>query len=64
MLLHEAQKFLEVVNKRGKAEAELRRVYLKLCTNKELYLRAYANTKNHYEQYSERNQLHVKNLSS
>ncbi|MCP4373826.1 MAG: hypothetical protein GY797_37855, partial [Deltaproteobacteria bacterium] len=43
MLLHEAQKFLEVVNKRGKAEAELRRVYLKLCTNKELYLRAYAN---------------------
>jgi group II intron reverse transcriptase/maturase len=43
MLLVEAQKFLEVVNKRGKAKKELRRVYSKLCTNKELYLRAYAN---------------------
>lgn len=43
MLLHEAQKYLEVVNKRGKAETELRRVYYNICKNKELYLRAYAN---------------------
>ena len=43
MLLYEAQKYLEVVRKRGTAKAELRRVYYNICTKKELYLTAYAN---------------------
>ncbi len=43
MLLFEAQKYLDVVRKRGEAKAELRRVYYNLATNQELYLMAYAN---------------------
>jgi hypothetical protein len=43
MLLIEAQKYLDVVRKRGEAEAELKRVYYNLATNQELYLVAYAN---------------------
>lgn len=43
MLLVEAQKYLEIVRKRGEAKAELRRVYDNICTNKGLYLMAYAN---------------------
>lgn len=43
MLLLKAQKYLEIVRKRGKAQAELRRVYYNIATNKELFLRAYAN---------------------
>jgi hypothetical protein len=42
MPLVEAQKFLAVVHTRGKAAKELRRVSSKLCTNKALYLKAYA----------------------
>ncbi len=41
--LKEAQKYFEIVRKRGKDKAELRRVYYNLCTNKELYLMAYGN---------------------
>jgi group II intron reverse transcriptase/maturase len=43
MLLFEAQKYLEVVRKRGEAHAELRRVYYNIATNKEVFLKAYAN---------------------
>ncbi len=43
MLLSKAQKYLEIVRKRGWAQAELRRVYYNIATNKELFLRAYAN---------------------
>jgi retron-type reverse transcriptase len=43
MPLLETQKYLEVVRKRGEAEAELRRVYYNIVTNKELYLQAYMN---------------------
>ena len=43
MLLSEAQKYLETVRNRGKAQAELRRVYYNIVTNKELFLKAYAN---------------------
>jgi hypothetical protein len=43
MLLSEAQKYLEVVSKRGQAEAELRRVYYNIATNRELFLKAYVN---------------------
>jgi group II intron reverse transcriptase/maturase len=42
MLLLEAQKYLEIVRKRGEAKAELRRVYYNIVTNEELYLMAYA----------------------
>jgi hypothetical protein len=41
MLLSEAQKYLEIVRKRGEANSELRRVYYNIVTNKELYLMAY-----------------------
>jgi len=43
MLLLEAQKYLDVVRKRGEARSELRRVYSNIARNKELYLLAYAN---------------------
>lgn len=43
MLLLEAQKYLEIVRNRGTAQAELRRVYYNIATNKELFLKAYAN---------------------
>ncbi len=43
MLLFEAQKYLEIVRKRGKTASELRRVYYNIATNKELFLAAYAN---------------------
>ncbi|GAK56566.1 putative group II intron reverse transcriptase/maturase [Candidatus Vecturithrix granuli] len=43
MLLIEAQKYLDVVRKRGEAGPELKRVYYNLATNQELYLVAYAN---------------------
>ena len=43
MLLLEAQKYLDVVRKRGAAQSELRRVYDNIAKNKELYLLAYAN---------------------
>lgn len=43
MLLNEAQKYLEVVRKRGEATSELRRVYDNIAKNKELFLAAYAN---------------------
>ncbi len=43
MLLIEAQKYLDVVRKRGEARSELRRVYYNIAKNKELYLLAYAN---------------------
>ena len=43
MLLSEAQKYLETVRNRGTAQAELRRVYYNIVTNKELFLKAYAN---------------------
>ena len=43
MLLLKAQKYLEIVNKRGKAQSELRRVYYNIVNNKELFLNAYAN---------------------
>jgi len=43
MLLLKAQKYLEIVRKRGTATAELRRVYYNIATNKELFLKAYAN---------------------
>ena len=39
----EAQKYLEIVRKRGEAKAELRRVHYNICTNKGLFLMAYAN---------------------
>ena len=42
MLLTQAQRYLEVVNKRGQAESELRRVYSNICKHKGLYLKAYA----------------------
>ena len=42
MLLYHAQKYLEVVRKRGEAGKELRRVYYNIRANKELYLAAYA----------------------
>jgi retron-type reverse transcriptase len=41
--LQDAQKYFEIVRTRGEARAELRRVYYNICTNKELYLMAYAN---------------------
>ena len=43
MLLFEAQKYLEIVKKRGKAKSELKRVYYNIATNEELYLQAYKN---------------------
>jgi group II intron reverse transcriptase/maturase len=43
MLLFEAQKYLEIVRKRGKAKSELKRVYYDVATNEDLYLKAYAN---------------------
>lgn len=43
MLLNKAQKYLEIVRKRGEAKAELRRVYYNIVNNKELFLKAYAN---------------------
>ena len=43
MLLLKAQKYLEIVRNRGKAHAELRRVYYNIVTNKELFFKAYAN---------------------
>jgi retron-type reverse transcriptase len=43
MLLTEAQKYLEIVRKRGEAGKELRRVYYHLVNQKELYLMAYMN---------------------
>ena len=43
MLLSKAQKYLEIVRKRGEANSELRRVYYNIATNKELFLKAYAN---------------------
>ncbi len=43
MLLLEAQKYLEVVRTRGKAETELQRGYYNIATNKEFFLAAYAN---------------------
>ena len=43
MLLNEAQKYLEIVRNRGKAQSELKRVYYNIATNKELFLKAYAN---------------------
>ena len=42
MLLYHAQKYLEVVRKRGEAGKELRRGYYNIRANKELYLAAYA----------------------
>ena len=42
MLLFEAQKYLEIVRKRGEANAELHRVY-RLIRRKEFYVMAYAN---------------------
>ncbi len=42
MLLLEAQKYLEIVRKRGEAGSELRRVYYNIVTNRQLYLAAYA----------------------
>jgi group II intron reverse transcriptase/maturase len=41
MLLLEAQKYLEIVRKRGEAGAKLRRVYYNIVTNTELYYLAY-----------------------
>ena len=43
MLLLKAQKYLEIVRKRGEDESELRRVYYNIVTNQELFLAAYAN---------------------
>ncbi len=43
MLLLDAQKYLEIVRKRGEAYSELRRVYYNIVNNKELFLKAYAN---------------------
>lgn len=43
MLPNEAQKYLEIVRKRGKAHLKLERVYYNIATNEDLYLRAYAN---------------------
>ena len=43
MLLTEAHKYLDVVRKRGEAQAELRRVYSNICKRKGLFLRAYSN---------------------
>ncbi len=43
MLPNEAQKYLEIVGKRGKADSKLERVYYNIATNEELYLLAYAN---------------------
>lgn len=43
MLLFKAQKYLEIVRKRGEAGKELRRVYYNLVNQKELYLMAYKN---------------------
>jgi group II intron reverse transcriptase/maturase len=43
MLLNKAQKYLEIVSKRGQAQSELRRVYYNIVNNKELFLKAYAN---------------------
>jgi group II intron reverse transcriptase/maturase len=43
MLLLKAQKYLEIVRNRGTAQAELRRVYYNIVTNKELWFKAYAN---------------------
>jgi len=42
MLPNEAQKYLEIVGKRGKAHSKLERVYYNIATNEELYLHAYA----------------------
>jgi group II intron reverse transcriptase/maturase len=48
MLLDEAQQYLDVVRKRGKAEAGLKRVYENICKHKGLFViaygRLYANT--------------------
>jgi len=43
MLLNKAQKYLEIVRKRGEAKAELRRIYYNIVNNKELFLKAYTN---------------------
>ncbi|MGD9382297.1 MAG: reverse transcriptase domain-containing protein [Candidatus Thorarchaeota archaeon] len=43
MLPNEAQKYLEIVGKRGEADSTLKRVYYNIVTNEELYLQAYAN---------------------
>ena len=43
MLLLKAQKYLEIVRKRGEAHSELRRVYYNIVNNQELFLNAYAN---------------------
>jgi group II intron reverse transcriptase/maturase len=43
MLPNEAQKYLEIVGKRGKADSKLERVYYNIATNEERYLLAYAN---------------------
>jgi group II intron reverse transcriptase/maturase len=41
MLLDEAQKYLEVVRKRGKAKTGLKRVYENICKHKGLFVMAY-----------------------
>lgn len=41
MLLNEAQKYLEVVRKRGEAKAGLKRVYENVCKRKGLFVMAY-----------------------
>jgi hypothetical protein len=41
MLLDEAQKYLDVVRKRGKAKAGLKRVYENICKHKGFFVMAY-----------------------
>ena len=43
MLLSKAQKYLEIVRNRGKAQSTLRRVYYNIVNNTELFLIAYSN---------------------
>jgi len=43
MLLLKAQKYLEIVRNRGKAQSTLRRVYYNIVNNIELFLLAYTN---------------------
>ena len=43
MLLLKAQKYLEIVRNRGKAQSTLRRVYYNIVNNTELFLLAYTN---------------------
>jgi hypothetical protein len=44
MLLNEAQKYLEIVRKRGEAGSKLERVYYNIATNEELYQKIHAGT--------------------